>query len=131
MSFQEKVQKLLQRMRKILEFVIEFCSITNIHGVPYFTKAKRHWTERLFWLVAFGASLYFCIIFAQSIFLQWKESPIKMQLMDTTNPISTIPFPTVTICLDAKANGNILNVTHMKEILAKSPKGLTNSEYAN
>lgn len=54
--------------------------------------------------------------------------PLVMQLMDTKASISTIPFPTVTVCLDAKAHAKILNVTHTKEILTESPNNLSDTE---
>lgn len=85
--------------------------------------------ERVFWVVVFGASLYFCAISTRSLFLPWRESPLVMQLMDTKTPISAIPFPTVTICLDAKANLTMLDVTKMKEILTDSPKNLSDDAY--
>lgn len=79
--------------------------------------------------MAFGASLYFCVIFGQRMFLRWSENPLKMKSFQTKTPISDIPFPTVTVCIDAKVNANIMNVTHMKEMLTESPQTLSDSEY--
>lgn len=86
---------------------------------------------RLFWLVAFGASLYFCVTFGKTMFLQWIENPITMQLTETKTLVSTIPAPTVTVCLDVKANANILNVSHVKKKLTEAPKTLSDSEYVD
>lgn len=54
-----------------------------------------------------------------------------MQMTDTKTPISAIPFPTISICMDAKANATMLNIPEVKKILIESPEKLSEFEYVN
>lgn len=83
-------------------FVMEYCSKTTIHGVRYFSERNRHWTERCWWIIAIGASMWFCGFSIQNVWKKWGENPVSMSVFERQIPISRIPFPTVTICPEIK-----------------------------
>lgn len=105
--------------RKLLAIFKEFCYTSSIHGVQYFTKKRLHLSERLFrsklfyeflpynlklfhvrlwWLIAFGLSIWLCGSMIWNSWMEWKENPMIMSNNEKNIPISAIPFPTVTIC---------------------------------
>lgn len=115
-------------LRICRSFFVELCDNSNIHGLRYFTKRLVHWTERwdtlytlircfhvnlqqnpfsicnrLWWIVAFGLSLWLCSLLIRRIWIQWQENPVAMSFTEPYMSISDIPFPTVTICPATKA----------------------------
>lgn len=67
---------------------------------------------RLWWLMAFGVSVWLCAASIHNIWMKWQHNPTTITLTDKQFvPISTIPFPTVTICPESKAHAQKLNIT--------------------
>lgn len=90
---------------------MEFCSKTTIHGVRYFSERNRHWTERCWWIIAIGVSMYFCTFSIQKVWIKWRDNPVIMSVYESQIPISKIPFPTVTICPEIKTTHTKLDLT--------------------
>lgn len=82
-----------------------------MHGFRYFSEKDLHWRERLFWLVALVASLWFCGLMTRKVWVQWTEDPVKLDASIDFVNFEATPFPTVTICPEIKATKDKLNVT--------------------
>lgn len=67
-------------------------------GIKYITDEKRHWTERLFWLVAMTLSISTCSYLIFQAYSKFNESPIIVSFSEKFKNIFEIPFPAVTIC---------------------------------
>lgn len=107
----------------MLKFLIEYCSISSLHGVRYLSERNRHWTEKWWWIIAIGLAMWFCSILIQTVWVKWREDPIKVIMSEKPLPISTIPFPTIIICPETKTHRKKLNLEHLYEV----PKEMWNS----
>lgn len=92
----------------------EFCSHASMHGLRYFGDRRRHWSERFWWAIAIGLAIWFCGISVENVWAKWRDMPIKMT--ENTVPISTIPFPTITICPETKTYKRKLNLADLNEL---------------
>lgn len=92
---------------------LEYCSTTTIHGIPYLTERKRHWTEKCFWAIVLGLSVWTCGSMIRDIWIKWRDYPTTMSLTEEPLPISTIPFPTVTVCPRVKTLKEKLDLTSL------------------
>lgn len=79
-----------------------FCELSTIHGVRYFAEPRRHRSERIWWLIAFGLSLWLCGSSIQSIWSKWHYTPVTMSLTEKETSVSSIAFPSVIICPQTK-----------------------------
>lgn len=61
-------------------------------------------SHRIWWLIAFGLSLWLCSSSIRTIWVHWMENPITITFTDREIPISAIPFPTVTVCPQVKVS---------------------------
>lgn len=77
-------------MRRIFT---EFCSMSTVHGIRYFTEQRRHWSERCWWLIAIVVSFVLCGNSIRAYWMNWSETPVRFT--EEEQPISSIPFPTV------------------------------------
>ncbi|XP_031636172.1 pickpocket protein 28-like [Contarinia nasturtii] len=105
-------------------FFKEFCKNSNIHGLRYVTEKKLHIIERLVWLISIGVALWYSGSMIQKTYIEWQENPVKISTTDTRSLIETIPFPTLTICPDIKAQKHKLNIASALESL-KSQSNLS------
>lgn len=80
-------------------------------GVRYMGEKKRHWLERLWWLLAVIASIVVCSILVYQTWLKWQNTPVIVTFSEESTPVYEIPFPTVTICSDLKIKQTKLNYT--------------------
>ncbi|XP_031639513.1 pickpocket protein 28-like [Contarinia nasturtii] len=69
-----------------------------------------HWSDRFWWTIGFGLSLGLCGSMIQNFWTQWNEDPFKLNI-DGTADISSIPFPTITICPIMKALKSKLDIS--------------------
>ncbi|KAG4070571.1 hypothetical protein HA402_011958 [Bradysia odoriphaga] len=96
-------------------YFLDYCSNATIHGVRYFTERRRHWTERCWWIVAIIMAACFCGISIQNVWIKWRDSPVIMNMNEKMIPISTIPFPTITICPEVKTRKGKLDLSSYAE----------------
>ncbi|XP_037031858.1 pickpocket protein 28-like isoform X2 [Bradysia coprophila] len=109
----------------------EYCGSSTVHGVRYFTEKKRHWMERLWWILAFALALFYCGKLIQNVYIKWDQSPVIVSFAEKSTPVWEIPFPAVTICPETKANMSQLNFTHVYHQIAatlKPPFNITDEE---
>lgn len=91
----------------------DFCANSTIHGIKYMGDRKRHWAERVWWLIAFILSIYGCSRLIYNIWQRWDRSPVIVSFAEKSTPIWQIPFPSVTICLETKSQSDLFNYTEM------------------
>lgn len=89
----------------------DFSNNSTVHGVKYLGERRRHWTERFFWVIAFGISVCGCSIMIHKIYEKWQMSPVIVSFAEKSTPVWQIPFPAVTICPETKAMMKYVNFT--------------------
>lgn len=100
------------------QFLSEFSRSTTVHGVNYFGDRRRHWIERVFWIIVFVMSMTVCFFMVNKIYVKWQSSPIIVTQDDKLTAISEIPFPAVTVCPAAKVKFLLSgNLTRTQDIL--------------
>ncbi|CRK87601.1 CLUMA_CG001397, isoform A [Clunio marinus] len=82
---------------------VEFSGNTSIHGLQYLGERRRHWVERVFWVVALVISVIGCSIMINRVYKKWNTSPVIVSFAEKSTPVWQIPFPAVTICPETKA----------------------------
>lgn len=115
-------------MKVMHDEALDFCSNTSIQGIRFITEQRRHWSERILWIIIVGLAFWLCGKSIHNVITEWKEHPVKVDYEDKTSPLSTIPFPTVTFCPDVKTRWYNFNLTHLQSILQGSEGELTSTE---
>lgn len=80
----------------------DFSGNSTVHGVKYLGEKKRHWIERLFWVVAFFISLFGCSLLIYKLYVKWLQYPVIVSFAEESTPVWQIPFPAITICPETK-----------------------------
>lgn len=107
----------LQAFTVVQKFFVDFLKNSSVHGVKYLGDRERHWTERIFWIVALLISLSGCLIMIQRIYGKWQMIPVIVSFHEKSTPIWQIPFPAVTICPETKVLNEKVNFTEWYHIL--------------
>lgn len=102
----------------------EYSETSTVHGVRYLGERRRHWSERIWWILTVSVSVFLCVGFIFQAWWKWTTSPVIITFADEATPISNIPFPTLTICNDLMVNTTALNYTDIW--LKLSQKNFTN-----
>lgn len=75
-------------------------------------KKKYHLLpNRIWWIIAFGLSLFFCGFLIHNVWIKWDQSPVIVSFAEKSTPVWEIPFPAVTICPETKTYMDKLNFT--------------------
>ncbi|XP_063709864.1 pickpocket protein 28 [Culicoides brevitarsis] len=90
---------------------MEYCNNSTVHGMQYLGERRRSIVERIFWIVVFFVSIYFCGILIWNIYVKWDTSPVIVSFSEKSTPVWQIPFPAVTICPETKAKQTVFNFT--------------------
>ncbi len=77
---------------------VSFCMDTSLHGLKYMGQQKRHIFERIFWLVAFIASVIAAIILILGMWTEYRNMPTITVFNPTVTNLDEVPFPGLTIC---------------------------------
>lgn len=101
-----------RQISAIWELFSDYSAISTMHGVRYLGEKKRHWSERVFWLIIFVSSIFACTAFIFQAWSKWQNSPVIVTFSEVSTPVYHIPFPTVTICTDIRIKQSVLNYTH-------------------
>ncbi|XP_059608072.1 pickpocket protein 28-like [Phlebotomus argentipes] len=97
--------------RETRSLLAEYSDSSTIHGVKYLGGPRRRWPERLWWLLAFGASLYTCGALILNTYTKWSTDPVIVSFSQTPTPLWRIPFPSVTICPLNLVRQSVFNFT--------------------
>lgn len=95
------------------ELFSDYSATSTVHGIRYLGEKKRHWSERLWWMVAFTLSIAACAAFIYQAWNKWSETPVIVTFAEESTPVYEIPFPSVTVCTDTKVRQRVLNYTDL------------------
>ena len=73
----------------------EFLESSTVHGLVHISTANSR-TARTAWVVIVVACFATAIYMITNSYKEWQESPVSTTI--TTNPITELEFPTVTVC---------------------------------
>lgn len=93
------------------ELFSDYSETSTVHGIRYLGEKKRHWSERVWWMIAFTISIVACAAFIYQAWIKWSDSPVIVTFAEESTPVYKIPFPSVTVCADTKSKQRILNYT--------------------
>ncbi|XP_026674997.1 pickpocket protein 28-like [Ceratina calcarata] len=77
-----------------------YCKNTGLHGFQYIVRGETTF-ERIIWLMVCTSSVFFCVTLMLRLWQYYSDNPI-VTTIDTTNPVSELHFPGVTICNNNK-----------------------------
>ncbi|RZC33873.1 ASC domain containing protein [Asbolus verrucosus] len=102
--------------KEIATYFREYCNCTSVHGFRYIGEKERSYVERefrLWWFIVFVLCLVACIFSIFEVYKKWEQSPVIVNFANKGTPIYNIPFPTVTICPEAKFAQDKFNYTDL------------------
>lgn len=105
----------------------EYSETSTVHGVRYLGEKRRHWSERIWWIVTVSISVFLCAGFIIQAWWKWNTTPVIISFAEEATPISKIPFPTITICNDLMVNSSVLNYSSIRDQLSKEE--FTNADF--
>lgn len=87
----------------------------------------------IWWVVAFGLSVFLCVNIIYTLWLKWRENPVIISFDHKMLSISEIPFPATTICPIIKSRNDKFNYTHVYRLMHRldenSSRAITETEY--
>lgn len=88
-------------------------------------------SSRLWWLVAISVSVWLCGASIRDMWIKWHENPVTMSFTEKYLPISSVPFPTVTVCSETKVKNSKLNVDAAYYAMRMSKANMSDEGYEN
>lgn len=82
----------------------KYCGSTSIHGMQYLGERGRYIIEKIVWLLIIITVATFSTILILKTYNKWVTTPVIVTFATAETPISTIPFPAVTICPEVKTD---------------------------
>lgn len=120
----------------LFQFVKAFLSVSNIHGFTHLSERKRHFIERLIWLLLICAAITGTIILSRLTLERYYENPTVISMERDRFSWNT-SFPAATICPTFKLNETLLD-EHIKfsreankTLLREFIVSLANANYKN
>lgn len=65
----------------------EYCHNSTVHGMKYLGERRRTPIERVFWIITFALSLYFCGRLIWNIYVKWDTSPVIVSFAEKSTPV--------------------------------------------
>lgn len=53
----------------------EYSETSTVHGVRYLGEKRRHWSERIWWIITVSISVFLCVGFIFQAWWKWNLSP--------------------------------------------------------
>ncbi|KAG5667492.1 hypothetical protein PVAND_015472 [Polypedilum vanderplanki] len=80
----------------IKNVLINFCANTNIHGFSYIVQSRRHFIERLFWIICVTISFVLTGILINKLLIENQRNPTIIYTDQNVVHVTDIDFPSVT-----------------------------------
>ncbi|CAH1713474.1 unnamed protein product [Aphis gossypii] len=113
---------LIKIKTNLFNFVNLFFSSSNIHGLNHLTDKKRHYIEKLTWVIAICLSIYGSAILGSSTWNRYQENPTVIS-MDREYKEWATALPAVTLCPTNKIDDQLFD-----ELVQKKFSNYTDEE---
>ncbi|XP_038106269.1 pickpocket protein 28-like [Culex quinquefasciatus] len=95
----------------------EFCKENGVLAVRYASDRSLLKIERSWWILWIAAAFAACGFSVIQMYHKWDENPVVIVYAPKFAPISTVPFPAITMCPLSKARVDQFNLTQTYELL--------------
>ena len=96
----------MARSTAVSKTLREYSEASSVHGVSYVFSKSLPVLDRLLWTLLTLVALTLAAYWSLTAYNNWQENLVTTNLKDTAKPVTSLPFPGVTICtsgLDMKA----------------------------
>ena len=96
----------MARSTAVSKTLREYSEASSVHGVSYVFSKSLPVLDRLLWTLLTLVALALAAYWSLTAYNNWQENLVTTNLKDTAKPVTSLPFPGVTICtsgLDMKA----------------------------
>ena len=100
----------------------EYSEASSVHGVSYVFSKSLPLLDRLLWALLTLAALALAAYWSMTAYNNWQENLVTTSLRDAAKPVTSLPFPGVTICTSG------LNMEAVAEELMKDFTNWKNNE---
>ncbi|XP_062555545.1 pickpocket protein 28-like [Armigeres subalbatus] len=97
----------------------EWTKETSIIPYRYLSDRKLTVFERVWWAAGIIVTLITCCYSAFTLYKKWCDNPVVIGYATKLSPVSTIPFPAVTICPLTKTRVEAFNITEVHGIISR------------
>lgn len=123
MSENEKDTQNSTKPTKIRNVFSEYSETSTVHGIRYICGEGKCVFVRFWWMIAVSASVYFCVTYIHQAWFKFHISPVIVSFAEEPIPVSSVPFPTITVCNDFLINSAVWNASFMSQVLYAKQKG--------
>ncbi|XP_073961897.1 pickpocket protein 28-like isoform X2 [Choristoneura fumiferana] len=95
----------------IKDYLVDYTSNSNLHGLKYIGEKERTFVEKIFWIFMFTCCVVLCAGLIAKVYKKWNESPVIVSFAENPMPVFKIPYPAVTVCFETKAMQSKYNFT--------------------
>ncbi|XP_052756948.1 pickpocket protein 28-like isoform X2 [Galleria mellonella] len=103
--------KVKKKSNFVKDYLIDYTSNSNLHGLKYLGEKQRTSVERVFWFFVFTCCVVLCAGLIRKVWIKWNVSPVIVSFAESSTPVWQIPYPAVTVCLETKAKQSVFNFT--------------------
>ena len=98
----------------------EYSEASSVHGVNYVFSKSLPLLDRLLWALLTLAALALAAYWSMTAYNNWQENLVTTSLKDAAKPVTSLPFPGVTICtsglnMEAVAEELMKDLTNWKK----------------
>ena len=79
--------------------VVSYCAETCVHGPSYFLRSRNK-LELGFWTIAVLFVAIVGLYLVGEAMDTWVKDPLELVISKDPVPVTNVPYPTVTICVD-------------------------------
>ncbi|XP_065087706.1 pickpocket protein 28-like [Ochlerotatus camptorhynchus] len=95
----------------------EFKAESSIFAFRFLANRQLTRFERIWWAIWIWMALLSCWFSALATYHKWCENPVVIVYAPQLSPVSTIPFPAITICPLTKTRVEAFNLTEVFEMV--------------
>jgi hypothetical protein len=82
---------------KTKNYLVEFVENSSIHGCNQIVMKRRHWIERLFWIILVFVAIFSCGSTTHNSLMKYLNAPVMIKYEDSLKSSEEIPFPAITL----------------------------------
>ncbi|CAH2105174.1 unnamed protein product [Euphydryas editha] len=95
----------------IKQYLTDYTTNSNLHGLKYIGEKERTLVEKIFWLIMFTCCVVCCALLIRKVWEKWNYSPVIVSFAESSTPVFKIPYPAVTLCPETNVMQTVFNYT--------------------